>query len=290
MIATGNSTGTFYFIGAGQANILDSKIADITYSVEATTGTKENLIFVSESPDVIGMSPLDYAYAAYVGDSTMDFGDPMEDLRLIMTGHSTSVHFVVLNESSINSFHDIKGKKIGLPANTSGYYVALRLFAAYGITENDIEIVYVSTSEAGDALKDGSIDLAVYSAGAPISSVTDLAMSKSIRLIGLEDSPETDAFFAEYPYYKPSVIPGGTYSGVDDDSACVNFPICLVVNDKLNDDIVYDIVKVLNENTTELGKLHVLGNEWTTENTLMFYENPVIPFADGAVRYYEEVK
>ena len=290
VIATGNSTGTFYFIGAGQAKILDEAVPDITYSVEATTGTKENLVFASESADVVAMAPLDYAYAAYSGDASMDFETPMDNLRLIMTGHSTSVHFVVLDESSIHSFADIKGKKIGLPANTSGYYVALRLFAAYGITENDIEIVYVSTSEAGDALKDGTVDMAVYSAGAPISAVTDLAMSKAIRMIGLEDSQATKDFLKQYPYYVESVIPGGTYSGIDEDVSCVTFPICLLVNNDLDDDIVYNMVKILNENTDKLSQLHALGSYWTTERTLEFYDDPVIPFADGAVKYYDEVK
>lgn len=290
VIATGNASGTFYFIGAAQAAILDQEIKDITYAVEATTGTKENLVYCQDDAGTIAMSPLDYAYAAYVGDKSMGFESAMPDLRLIMTGHSTSVHFVVLKDSPIQSFADIKGKKVGLPVNTSGYYVALRLFAEYGITENDITIVPASTSEAGDALKDGTIDIAVYSAGAPISSVVDLAMSKDIRLLSLDDEKIADAFFGKYGYYYKSTIAGGTYNNVADDCTCINFPICLVVNNKLDDEIVYNAVKVLNENTEALGKTHKLGVHWNTENTLKFFTDPVIPFATGAEKYYNEKK
>jgi TRAP transporter TAXI family solute receptor len=290
VITTSAMTNTFYYIGAGQAKILDEAIKGITYSVEASTGTKENLVFTSTRADTMGISPLDYCYAAYTGDASMDFPDPMSNLRLVMTGHSTSVHFAVLENSPIKSFGDLRGKKIGLPPNTSGYFVALRLFAEYGIGESDYSIVLLSPSEAGDALKDGTIDLAVFSGGAPIAAVTDLNMSKRIRLLALDDPKIADSFFSKYPFYYQSAIAAGTYTGINSDIISVNFPISLVCNENLDDDIVYEIVKALNENTDKLAEIHVLGKAWNTKNTLANFTNPVVPFHDGAIRYYEEAQ
>ena len=288
VIATSSVTNTFYYIGAGQAKILDEAIKGITYSVEASTGSKENLVFTNSRPDTMGIAPLDYCYAGYTGDKTMDFPDALTNVRLVMTGHSTSTHFAVLENSSIKSFGDLKGKKIGLPPNTSGYFVAIRLLAEYGLNDKDYNVVFVSPSEAGDALKDGTIDLAVFAGGAPIAAVTDLNMSKRIRLLALDDQKIADGFFAKYPFYFQGAIGAGTYTGIDTAVATVNYPIALVCNKNLDDDIVYDLTKTLNENTDKLAEIHVLGKEWTTKNTLANFANPVIPFHDGAARYYDE--
>lgn len=290
VIATSSMTNTFYYIGAGQAKILDEAIKGIHYSVEASTGSKENLVFTSTRPDTMGIVPLDYVYAGYIGNKEMDFPDPMPNLRLVMTGHSTSTHFVVLAGSSINSFRDLKGKKIGMPPNTSGYFVALRLLAEYGYGDKDYNVVLISPAEAGDALKDGTIDMAVFAGGPPIAAVTDLNMSKRIRLLHLDDQKIADDFFAKYPFYYQGAIAAGTYTGIDADISTVNYPIALVCNKNLDDDIVYEITKTLNENTDKLAEIHVLGREWTTKNTLANFEKPVIPFHDGAARYYEEKK
>ena len=288
VITTSSPTNTFYYIGAGQAKILDEAIKGIAFSVEASTGSKENLVFTSSRPDTMGIVPLDYAYAAYVGDKAMDFPKAMPNLRLVMTGHSTSVHFAVLANSPIKSFKDLRGKRIGVPPNTSGYFVAVRLLAEYGLKDKDYNTVFVSPSEAGDALKDGTIDLAVFAGGAPIAAVTDLNMSKRIRLLALDDKAIADKFFAKYPFYYKSAIPAKTYTGIDASVSTVNYPIVLVCNKDLDNDIVYAITKTLNEKTDELAKIHILGKEWNTKNVLESFKKPAIPFHDGAARYYKE--
>lgn len=288
VITTSSPTNTFYYIGAGQAKILDAAIKGIAFSVEASTGSKENLVFTSSRPDTMGIVPLDYCYAAYVGDTAMDFPKAMPNIRLVMTGHSTSVHFAVLANSPIKSFKDVRGKKIGLPPNTSGYFVAVRLLAEYGLGAKDYSTVLISPAEAGDALKDGTIDMAVFAGGAPIAAVTDLNMSKRIRLLALDDKAIADKFFAKYPFYYKSAIPAKTYVGIDASVATVNYPIVLVCNKDLDNDIVYQITKTLNENTDKLAAIHILGKEWNTKNVLENFKKPAVPFHDGAARYYKE--
>lgn len=288
-IATGNTGGTFYYIGAGQAKILTETVPSSSFSVEATSTGIENVVYTHESEDTLGIAGLDYMFAGFNGDTHYGFDKANDNIRLLMVGHSTSVHYVVLEDSPIKTFYDIKGKKIGLPPQSSGYYLSERLFKEYGISLDDIQVVFVSTSEAGDALKDGTIDLAVYSGGAPIAAVTDLDTTKRIRFISFDEKEVQDSFFKKYPFYYPSVIKAGIYKGAKQDVNVANFPISLACNKDLDDDFVYEIVKSLDQNVDKLLEIHPLGKHWCAKTTFDYLKEPVIPFHDGALKYYNEI-
>jgi TRAP-type uncharacterized transport system substrate-binding protein len=83
VIATGNTGGTAYYIGAAQAQILSEKIPGVSFTPESTNGGAiENGIMVNENVDALGMTPIASLRDAL--DGVLDSYDgKMEHLRVI---------------------------------------------------------------------------------------------------------------------------------------------------------------------------------------------------------------
>ena len=67
------------------------------------------------------------------------------------------------------------------------YFNAIDILGAYGLTENDIIPTYQSFGDSANDIKDGKIDAAFIVAGAPTTAITDLATTKDVYLVSLDD-------------------------------------------------------------------------------------------------------
>lgn len=290
VIASGGSGGTYYYIAAGQSKILTEKIDNLSVTTESTTGSPvENGTFTSNSLDTMGIVTLDGLSAGLVGDENKGFQKPLENLRMVQAGHKLILYFVTLNNSSVKSIADMKGKRVGLPTvGNTAYFQTVAILEEYGIDIKDISGTPMQYSEQADALKDGTIDVAVVAGGIPVAAVTDLNTTKDIRLLTI-DEEKIAPLLTKYPYWTIDALPGGTYSDVKEDVNIMIAQIVLICNKDLSEDLVYNITKVLNESTSELSEIHQNGKDWSLETTKPIYESQIVPFHPGAERYYKEV-
>ena len=90
------------------------------------------------------------------------------------------------------------------------YFNAVDVLGAYCLTENDIKPTYQSFGDSADALKDGKIDAAFIVAGAPTTAITDLATTKDVGLVSLDDEHIT-TLLANSDYYSKTVIAKDVY-------------------------------------------------------------------------------
>ena len=113
--------------------------------------------------------------------------------------------------STIKTVADLKGKSVSIGAAGSGvYFNAMDVLGAYGLTEADIKPTYQSFGDSADALKDGKIDAAFIVAGAPTTAITDLATTKDVGLVSLDDEHIT-TLLANSDYYSKTVIAKDVY-------------------------------------------------------------------------------
>ena len=94
-----------------------------------------------------------------------------------------------------------------------------------------------TAAECVDALQDGKIDAAFIVAGAPTTAVVDLASMKEINLVQL-DEEHIAALQEDYNFYTETVIPAGTYKGLDEDATVVSVRATLVAYTGLSDEVV----------------------------------------------------
>ena len=123
---------------------------------------------------------------------------------------------IVTTDASIKTVADLAGKRVSIGSAGSGvYFNAIDILGAYGLTEDDIIPTYQSFGDSADSLKNGQIDAAFIVAGAPTTAVTDLATTKDVYLVSLDDE-HVDKLLASSPYYTKVTISKDVY-GLDTD-------------------------------------------------------------------------
>src|SRR3546814_4111850 len=103
------------------------------------------------------------------------------------------------------------------------------------------------------SLRDGNIDVAVYSGAAPTSAITDLATAKSVRFIPIV-AAKAKELMETHPFFFVVSLKAGTYSGMDSDVTTLFNPILIVTRTEVTGDLVYQVTKALFDTTKDYFK------------------------------------
>lgn len=284
-LGTGNSGGTFYFIGAGFGSIINKYVPEVRVIAESTAASEENFHYIMRKKMDLGLVSISVVQTAI--EKKWD----MSGIRLMGIGHSSDRHWFVRKESPIKTLSDFRGRKVAVGSPGSGTLMTSRrsLAAACGLTFDDIKPVYLSFSESITAIKDGTVDVGTIAAGYPIASLLDLSRQIPIRLISFNEK-EVQAVITQYPFYVRVVIPAGTYPGVDMDTVGEGGPTALFCRKELGDDLVYKLMKAIYEHPKEKDAIHPQARQWSLENIFRGadFTTQHIPFHPGAVKFLQE--
>ncbi len=284
-VATGGTTGVYYPLGGGIANIISENVDGVTANAESTGASVENVNLLSDGDVDFAMVQNDIAYYAFNGEEMFDDQDPMENLRGIATLYPETIQIVADANAGINSIEDLVGKRVAVGAPGSGTEAnARQILAAHGISYDDFTADFLSFGEAADNLRDGNVDAAFVTAGTPTAAITDLSTQHNVILLSM-DQDKIDALIADYPYYAQVEIAGGTYRNQDDDVTAVAVMAMLAVRAELDDDLIYDITEAIFTNLNVLANQHARGGDVTLEGALDGMSLEVHP---GAQRYFDE--
>ncbi|MCG6894322.1 MAG: TAXI family TRAP transporter solute-binding subunit [Desulfobacteraceae bacterium] len=281
---TGSPAGTYYFLGAGFASIINNNVPGVRVAAESTAASTENARLM-----IRGEMELGLACMGTLADLKAQ-GMDVDKVRLVAVGHTSDTHWIVRKESPIQSISDFKGKVIGVgPAGsaTLNIYSKKHLKTGWGLTFDDFSPKYISFSEVTRGIRDNTIDAGIIAAGAPLASVMELARDIPIRLI--ETEPEAlERLRAEYSNVVPLIIPAGTYNGIDKDVHTYTLPQMWLCRTDLDTDLVYQIIKAVYEHKEEKNAIHPLAKMYKVENA--FRGTPGVPvgFHPGAIKYYKE--
>ena len=286
-IGTGGTAGTYYPVGGMIANAV-SQPGKIVATAAATNGSVANVNGIAGGSLESGFSQSDVATWAQKGTGIFEGKPHVPGLRMTANLYPETIHVVVKKGSGIKSIIDLKGKRVGLDEPGSGTLINARLvLAAYGVLETDIKPEYIKPNQAGDKMKDGSLDAFFFTGGAPAGAIAELASSGSgIELLPI-DGPQAQGLRMASPFFANDTIPGETYKGV----AAVNTLAVgaqWVTSDKADAETVYQITKALFSDATQktLQAGHAKGKMITLKNAV---QGVGIPFHPGAERYYREV-
>ncbi len=283
-MGTAATSGTYYFVGAAIGNTVSKASGSLEVLVASTAGGVENIGLVSSGEIDIGMANTDALYDAYNG--TGSFGEAgKRPIMGLMALYPSVSHMLVRKDSSIQSWQDLAGKKVCLGTAGSSHAVASKaLLGYYGIDwEKDLEAYYLTTGEMCTMLSDGDIDAAFLVGGAPVSGVTNACVTTPLELLDLEQE-KIDSLLGDLPYFTQSSIPADTYSGISHPVEAVALTTCFFVNEDMPEEVAYEFVKTVMENTADF----VDANESCKYITPQTVAELPIPIHPGALRYYQE--
>ena len=283
-MGTGGESGTYYAFGGVLGSYIGQK-TDISVNVVSSGGSAANLtgIVVDGVYDLATVQS-DVMTYAFNGYNSFAEGGPLTSFRVLGGLYAETVQIVTCNPD-IKSVSDLAGKNVCVGDVGSGtYFNTVDILGAYGMSINDINPVYQSFGDSTESLKDGKIDVAFTTAGAPTTSIVDLATAKDVYLVSIDDEHMTK-LLADCPWYASYTIPAGTYSGFDADAVTVTVKATLVCRADLPDDVAYAIVSTIYNNAEAITALHAKG----AELSLSFATDGIaVPFAKGAAKFFAE--
>ena len=167
---------------------------------------------------------------------------------------------IVTTDPSIKTVADLEGKRVSIGAGGSGvYFNAVDILGAYGLTEADIIPTYQSFGDSVNDIKDGKIDAAFIVAGAPTTAVTDLATTKDVYLVSLDDA--------------------------DGDITTVAVGAVVLARDDVSEDAIYRFVKDIFDNAESLVSSHAKYGELNLDFAASVTS---VPYHAGAAKYFAE--
>lgn len=281
-IATGNTTGVYYVLGGGLAELIDKHLPGHRATAEATGASVENIQRVVRGQSDIAFTLADTAADAVKG--TGAFTEP-QPIRALARLYDNYTHVIARADAGIKSVADLRGKRVSTGSPNSGTEViALRLLAAAGLDpDKDVSRQALSLPETVQGLKDGTLDALVWSGGLPTSGITDLvtSMRDEVTFVPLNDVlPAMRA--AHGPVYGEGTIPAAVY-GTPSDVPTIVVPNLLVVNASMDAKLAEDLTRLIFEHKAELEKVHVSAKEITRADAP---KTDPVPLHEGAAKYY----
>jgi TRAP transporter TAXI family solute receptor len=283
-IATGGTAGTYFPLGGALAEIWNKNIKGANANATATGASAANIAMLKDGKVDVIFVQNDAAYYAYK-DLEAYKGKAMPDIRGMACLYDETCQLVALADSGIKTIADLKGKKVSVGAAGSGVELnARQILEAAGLSYDDIKVQYLSFAESASNLKDGNIDAAFNTAGAPTAAIQDLSASKRIVLVPI-DKDVAAKLMKKWSFYTPTKIPGGTYLNVGADVWTVSVKSMLAVSAKLDAQLVYDMLKTMYANGERLAASHKKGADIKIATGV---DGMSIPLHPGAERFFKE--
>ncbi|HEV2066294.1 MAG TPA: TAXI family TRAP transporter solute-binding subunit [Thermomicrobiales bacterium] len=284
-IATGGTGGVYFPYGGALASLLTANLEGTNVTAEATSASVDNMYLIESGDADIAFVLGDTAYDAVQGNPP--FEDPIA-AQALATLYNNYTQIVVNADAGISSIADLAGKRVSVGAPGSGTEViANRILQVSGIDPaSGIEVERLGVAESADAIRDGQIDAFFWSGGLPTAAITDLSATPNVSVQLLPHGEVAAALQEAYgDFYSTDVIPANTYTNQTSDVEVVIVPNVLVVNESMDEELAYNITRVMFEGQAELAAAHPEAAKLTLENATV---GSPIPFHPGAVRYYQE--
>jgi TRAP transporter TAXI family solute receptor len=285
-IATGGTGGVYYPLGGGLANVLSKAIPGVEATAEVTSASVDNIKLVGSGRADVAFTLGDTAADGVNGVGKFKEKIPVRSVAVIYANKS---QWVTVEGSGINKMQDLKGHRIATGAPGSGTeIIALRILEAYGIDpEKDVKREKLSVAESVNAIKDRKIDAFFWSGGVPTASVTDLAATPGMKIKLLDHADAIPKLVQKWgPLYVKGTIPAKAYPGQEKDVAVADVWNLLVVSDKMDEKLAYQITKAVFENKDELAGVHSEARNLDLKN--QFTVGSPVPFHPGSLKYFAE--
>ena len=282
---TGAMSGTYYPLGVAISKVWTNAGIGLNVAAEATGGSVENARHIKNKTMEIGFVESLVADWAYKGEEYFKSG-PVKNIRGFIALYPNTIQTVVKAGSGIKSYKDLKGKKVACGIQGSSSVLNMKIvLESYGIPFSDIKAQYLAYGPAMELLKDGQVDAVMVDAGAPNSSIIDIGSQHKIAILSI-DRANIDQIVKKYPFFSAAtIIPKGTYKGIDYDVLTTGSLATLCVQAELPDELVYKMIKTLFEKKADVAKVHEKGKTIDLKTAVNGFSIPLHP---GVIKYYKE--
>ncbi|QUS58573.1 TAXI family TRAP transporter solute-binding subunit [Pseudovibrio brasiliensis] len=254
---------------------------DIIVTVEESQGSVQNVMEAAVRPgNYVFTTPPVLVKLAKGGKAMFEkrANPKFGEIRALFPIPSLTMHFVVGEDSGIESFADMKGKKILIGKGSFGAKEGAKYLKLFGL-EGQVELADVELSNAVPALKNGQIDGFVTAGSYPAPNVIEAAAGTGVNVLSLSDEQIAQTKRTKL------VIPAGTYAGQDADITTTSLPVVAYTTTQMDDDTAYALTKSFWDQKAKMGK----GAAWWNGVDKDLLSNISGKIHPGALKFYDEV-
>jgi uncharacterized protein len=291
--ASGSQGGGWYSMAGGISSLIKEH-SDISIST-IPGGSMQNMPFIATNEAQLAWMQPPFIMAGINGEEP--FKEAYENVSIIGNGFGTNhFHFVVDASLGIDSIDQIFEEEMDIriavtPVNNSDEWVFRKVLEFYGTDYDKMkstggEVTHGSYQEQTDGIRNGNVDAIFSQLALPAATVTEATVGKEVEILPM--SEELIDYLTKFGLEKNS-IPAGTYPNAvngDEEIATASMGNVLTVNSDVDEDTVYEITKIINENVDQLPNIHASLSSYNVENAT---KSLVADLHPGAEKYYKEV-
>ncbi len=285
----GGLAGTYPVFAAKLAEMINENIDGVTANV-VSGNVEKSQIGIQTGDLTLNIAPT--FDAKKIADGKGSLGIPTPDVRHIITLYGAAIQPVAAKDG-VDSLEALAegpsrvwmGEKAGF-----FYQVFEPMLQAAGISSADIEAAGGVIEEYGyldevQGFQDGRLDAGIFAGPAPYGLLVQIQDNPGFKLIPMTEE-QLDKLAEILPGMGRTVLPAGTYAGQDADVLLPYYVNQLVVNANTDDELVYQITKLMYE---KYGDFHGLfsGSEQIDDKDVFQYNE--IPVHPAAEKFYKEV-
>jgi uncharacterized protein len=285
-LATGSTGGTYFPLGGGMAAVWSNQIDGLRVSTQATGASVENLRLLQSGEVELAMAVNGVAVDALNNQGTFA-DDPPFDFVAIGNVYGEVLQVIARADAGVSTIEDLAGLRVQVGPPGSGTEVAARnILNQHGIDpDSDITAFNDTFGDAAVQLRDGTVDAAFAILALPAASIIEVATATDIVLVDIAGGV-LDDLLAQDPSLSVLQVPAGTYPGQTGPAQWVTNWATLYAQPDLDEDQVYELVRVLYEQMNPDTVGHAVASEIQLATSVDGLGG--IPLHPGAARYYEE--
>ncbi len=285
-LGTGGSTGLYYPTGGAVCRLVNQTREDhgIRCAVRNTLGSIANLEQVSKGELDIAIAEAAQLYHDVRSKHQVVNGDRLTTLVSLYPEH---LSVLANNDASIDSFDDLKGKRINIGKTGSSQRQTLSILMSgrNWSVKDFLSVLELEPEEQAAALCDRHIDATLYMVGHPSGAIKEAIRDCNSRLVSLSDR-DISTLIEENSKYSKSVISGDLYGLPDAEIRTVSVNATLFSRADLPEETAYAIVKSLFTQFDDFKRMHPAFADLTPKE--MLSQPLAAPLHPGALRYYQE--
>jgi TRAP transporter TAXI family solute receptor len=290
VIASNPQGSVFYSASATIGKLMDEKLK-MQVRVQPMGGSSTYIPLLNRGEVDFGLTNVDDSATAYKG--TGNFREANPNLRLMAVAFPLTLGVIVPNDSPIKSVADLKGRTMpwGYNAQTTGRVLQSAVLASEGLTMDDVKPVPTQSLFSGvDLLGEGKVEAATIAIGTAQAqrANVNLASRGGIRFLNMKSTPEAMARVRKILISRPITIQPAPHAvGIIAPTTILAYSIFFTTNDKMPDDVVYNVVKGLHASKEDLIKGHPVFRGFDPNRMT---EEIGVPWHPGAIKFYTEIK
>jgi TRAP transporter TAXI family solute receptor len=179
------------------------------------------------------------------------------DVRMVAPLNVGAPFFVVREDSEINTFNDIFGKRVAVGPRDGGMTQHMKLILqALGYSFDDIDPVYVEFDKGTEGLLTGDVDV-MWQVPVPNHIMTGIEKRLGVRVV--EYGPgQLSSILQAVPLYRHAIIDKDLIKGLKSDTEQIGVLNVIITNADVATETVFQFVSAYIEAAEELGnKLEV---------------------------------